>query len=82
MRALERPIALAEVESALAWFDPARDTQLARATAMRALDQRQRLNCVWTGVRLGPGVRDIDHCLPGPHGPAAAWAWVHRLPRF
>jgi hypothetical protein len=59
-----RPIAIGEVETALTWLDPLRDTQLARAVAKRLLDQGQRIDCVWTGVRLGHGVLDIDHCLP------------------
>jgi hypothetical protein len=59
-----QPIAHGEVEAALAWLDPARDTQLARLAAQRMFDQGQRVSCVWTGWRLGPGTLDIDHCLP------------------
>ena len=59
-----RPIALGTVEAALAWLDPARDTQLARSAARRLLDQGRRLSCVWSGARLGSGMLDIDHCLP------------------
>jgi len=59
-----RLIVQGEVEAALAWLDPARDTQLARSAAKRMLDKGQRLSCVWTGVPLRPGMLDIDHCLP------------------
>ena len=59
-----RPVAPGEVEAALAWLDPARDTELARTVAMRLLAQGQRLSCVWTGTPLNLGKLDIDHCLP------------------
>lgn len=61
---MRRPTALGEVEAALAWLDPDRDTQLARAVAKRVLDQGQQLRCVWSGKRLDPDMLDIDHCLP------------------
>jgi Methyltransferase domain/HNH endonuclease len=59
-----RPTAPGEVEAALAWLDPIRDTQLARAVAKRVLDHGQQLRCVWSGERLGENKLDIDHCLP------------------
>ena len=75
-------IAIGEVEAALAWLDPARDTQLARAAAKRLLDQGQRLSCVWTGVRLGPGMLDIDHCLPWSAWPCGdLWNLLPASPR-
>src|SRR3954453_13162715 len=75
-------IAAGEVEAALAWLDPARDTQLARAAAKRLLDQGQRLSSVWTGVRLGPGMLDIDHCLPWSAWPCGdLWNLLPASPR-
>jgi SAM-dependent methyltransferase len=59
-----RVTAPGEVEAALAWLDPVRDTQFARAVAKRVLDHGQQLRCVWSGVRLGEDAIDIDHCLP------------------
>jgi protein-L-isoaspartate O-methyltransferase len=59
-----RPTASGEIEDALAWLDPARDTELARTVAMRVLDRGQQLSCVWSGESLGQRVLDIDHCLP------------------
>jgi SAM-dependent methyltransferase len=77
-----RPIAPGEVETALAWLEPARDTQLARSAAMRMLDEGKRLNCVWTGVRLGPGLLDIDHCLPWSAWPCGdLWNLLPASPR-
>jgi SAM-dependent methyltransferase len=59
-----RSISPGEVEVALAWLDPARDTQLARSAAQHILDRGQKLICVWSGVGLDLGKLDIDHCLP------------------
>jgi HNH endonuclease len=63
---MRRAVNLSEVETALAWLDPVRDTNLARAVARRLIDNGHRISCVWTGTRLGVGgaVLDIDHCLP------------------
>jgi hypothetical protein len=77
-----RMISLGEVEAALAWLDPARDTQLARLAAKRALDQGWQLRCVWTGARLGPGMLDIDHCLPWSAWPCGdLWNLLPASPR-
>jgi len=77
-----RPIALGEVEAALAWLDPARDTQLARSSAKRLLDEGHRLSCVWTGARLGSGMLDIDHCLPWSAWPCGdLWNLLPASPR-
>jgi len=77
-----RMISLGEVETALAWLDPARDTQLARLAAKRALDQGWQLRCVWTGARLGPGTLDIDHCLPWSAWPCGdLWNLLPASPR-
>jgi protein-L-isoaspartate O-methyltransferase len=59
-----RVVAPGEVEQALVWLDPARDTALARAAAQRLIGEGQPVCCVWTGARLPPGGLDIDHCLP------------------
>jgi hypothetical protein len=61
---MRRSISPGEVEAALVWLDPTRDTQLARLAAKRLLDRGQRLICVWSGVRLDLDKLDIDHCLP------------------
>jgi hypothetical protein len=77
-----RVISLGEVEAALAWLDPARDTQLARLAAKRALDQGWQLRCVWTGARLGLGMLDIDHCLPWSAWPCGdLWNLLPASPR-
>lgn len=59
-----RVIAAGEVETALAWLDPARDTELARRAARRLLEQGKSVHCVWSGARLAEKALDIDHCLP------------------
>jgi SAM-dependent methyltransferase len=77
-----RMTSVGEVEAALAWLDPARDTQLARLAAKRALDQGQQLRCVWTGARLGRGMLDIDHCLPWSAWPCGdLWNLLPASPR-
>ena len=53
-----------EIEAALTWLDPARDTGLARTVAKRLLEGGQPLRCVWTGAKLTIEALDIDHCLP------------------
>lgn len=59
-----RVIGAGEVEAALAWLDPARDTELARRAARQLLAQGRALHCVWSGSRLVGTALDIDHCLP------------------
>jgi hypothetical protein len=77
-----QPIAHGVVEAALAWLDPMRDTQLAHLAAKRMLDKAQPLRCVWTGVRLGPGKLDIDHCLPWSPWPCGdLWDLLPTSPR-
>ena len=77
-----KPIAPGEAEAALVWLDPLRDTQLARAVARRLLDQGQRVNCIWTGARLHPGMLDIDHCLPWSAWPCGdLWNLLPATPR-
>lgn len=77
-----RPISNGEVEAALTWLDPVRDTALARLTAKRMLEQGRRLSCVWTGTRLGVGVLDIDHCLPWSAWPCGdLWNLLPAAPR-
>jgi hypothetical protein len=77
-----RPIAPGEVETSLVWLEPARDTQLARSAAMRMLDEGRQLSCIWTGARLGPGMLDIDHCLPWSAWPCGdLWNLLPASPR-
>jgi hypothetical protein len=77
-----RPISNGEVEAALTWLDPVRDTALARLTAKRMLEQGRQLSCVWTGTRLGVGVLDIDHCLPWSAWPCGdLWNLLPAAPR-
>jgi hypothetical protein len=46
------------------------------------LDQGRRVNCVWTGVRLGPGMLDIDHCLSWSAWPCGdLWNLLPASPR-
>ena len=59
-----RAIPLGQVEVALQWLDPARDTAFARQTIQRLLAAGASVECVWTGSRLRAGSADIDHCLP------------------
>ncbi|MCC2652445.1 MAG: methyltransferase type 11 [Microvirga sp.] len=59
-----RPISFGEVEAALVWLDPVRETVLARGVAQRLFERGEALECVWTGARLSVGTLDIDHCLP------------------
>jgi SAM-dependent methyltransferase len=61
---MSRSTSAGEIEAALAWLDPARDTNLARAVAKRLLEGGRLVSCVWTGARLSIGALDIDHCLP------------------
>jgi SAM-dependent methyltransferase len=61
-----RPVAVGEVEAALVWIEPARDTALARTVALRMIDRNEPVECVWTGQQLGRAkdLLDIDHCMP------------------
>ena len=49
---MSRLVAPGEVEAALAWLDPARDTALARAVAHRLSDSGETVRCVWSGAAL------------------------------
>jgi SAM-dependent methyltransferase len=59
-----RTVVPGEVEQALAWLDPVRDTRIARNVAQHLLDAGVPVRCVWSGTRLGAEALDIDHCLP------------------
>lgn len=59
-----RPSEVGVAERWLAWADPVRDTQFARAAAAAVLARGGSLRCVWTGTPLGLRSLDIDHCLP------------------
>jgi hypothetical protein len=59
-----RKLGPGEVEAALRWLDPERDTRLARMVAIQRLDRGESIRCVWTGNRLKRDAFDIDHCLP------------------
>lgn len=77
-----RFVAPGEVEAALAWLDPARDTLLARLTAQRVLKEGQQITCVWTGAKLDLGSLDIDHCLPWSVWPCGdLWNLLPASPR-
>jgi protein-L-isoaspartate O-methyltransferase len=77
-----RPIAAGEIEAALAWLEPARDTQLARAVARRVLDHGRPLRCVWSSARLEADTLDIDHCLPWSAWPCGdLWNLLPATPR-
>jgi SAM-dependent methyltransferase len=77
-----RSVAHGEIETALAWLDPTRDTMLARAAARRVNERNGRLTCVWTGARLGPDALDIDHCLPWSAWPCGdLWNLLPATPR-
>jgi hypothetical protein len=45
-------VAPGEVEAALIWLDPARDTALARTVAQSFIEKGRTITCVWTGARL------------------------------
>jgi hypothetical protein len=59
-----RVVAPGEVEQALPWLDPTRDTRIARDVVQRLLDAGAPIRCVWSGVQLRTEALDIDHCLP------------------
>jgi hypothetical protein len=59
-----RTVAPGEVEQALTWLDPVRDTRIARDVAQRLIEAGMPVRCVWSGARLGIEALDIDHCLP------------------
>jgi len=57
-----------QVEAAMVWEEPQRDTTLGRMAAARLLELGEQLTCVWSGETLTAARLDIDHCLPW-----AAW---------
>jgi hypothetical protein len=61
---MARTLASADIEVALTWLDPVRDTKLARDAVARLRSRGYPLTCVWTGTRLADNNLDIDHCLP------------------
>jgi SAM-dependent methyltransferase len=64
-----RVLATDEVQGALRWTEPGRDTAFVRRLADARFAAGQAVECVWTGQRLRPGAVEIDHCLPW-----SAWA--------
>lgn len=77
-----RPIAVGEVEAALTWLDPVRDTLLAKAVARRLVAEGRSVACVWTGAPLGAGKLDIDHCMPWSAWPCGdLWNLLPAAPR-
>jgi hypothetical protein len=77
-----RPVIAGEIEAALNWLDPARDTGLARDTAKRLLAAGHPVSCVWTGALLSDGALDIDHCLPWSAWPCGdLWNLLPTTPR-
>lgn len=63
-----RHVSPGEVETALIWLDPERDTLLARRRAHAIMASGEPIRCVWSGDSLSPESLDVDHCLPW-----AAW---------
>lgn len=62
---MRAPISRAQVDEALSWLDPTRDTSLARAAIERVLARGEPVTCVWTGTVLHRNEAvDVDHCLP------------------
>ncbi len=59
-----RPIAPGELDQALTWLDPARDTALARQVAAGLEAAGAPIRCVWSGRPLRLSDLDIDHALP------------------
>jgi hypothetical protein len=59
-----RRVTADEVNSALRWQEPERDTVLVRRIAQERLATGRSVHCVWSGRELGDGSMDIDHCLP------------------
>lgn len=57
-------IAPGEVESALAWTEPARTTAFGRDLVRRLIERGDDVRCVWTTERLQTRSYDVDHCLP------------------
>lgn len=57
-------IAVGVAEAGLVWEEPQRDTQLARAVAIRIRDMGRPVCCIWTGRPVPEAQLDIDHCLP------------------
>ena len=59
-----RTLEEARIAAAMTWSDPDRDVGVARAIALRRMEEGRDVRCVWTGRRLEPGTLDVDHCLP------------------
>jgi hypothetical protein len=57
-------VSATDIEAALGWLDPVRDTLVARGAADRMVAQGRTIECVWTGQSLRKAVLDIDHCMP------------------
>lgn len=55
---------IGQVEAALVWEEPIRDTAIGRMAAERLLAEAAEVQCVWSGSKLGLARLDIDHCLP------------------
>ena len=53
-----------DVQSALRWTEPERDTSFVRELVKRRFETGRPVACVWTGRKLQPNHVDIDHCLP------------------
>jgi HNH endonuclease len=77
-----RTVSPGSAEQALIWLEPSRDTALAQQVARNMLDTGRPVRCVWSGVRLGPGALDIDHCLPWSAWPCGdLWNLLPASPR-
>lgn len=55
---------IGQVEAALSWEEPIRDTAIGRMAAERLFTRAVEVRCVWSGDKVGLARLDIDHCLP------------------
>jgi hypothetical protein len=59
-----RDLSADDVQGALRWLEPERDTLFVRNLAQGRLDRGVPVECVWSGQGLRKTAMDIDHCLP------------------
>lgn len=61
----QRAVSLDQINRALKWIDPLRDTTETRRTISVLLDSGKPIYCAWTGDRLRDlSMIEIDHCFP------------------
>ena len=54
----------AQMEQALEWSNPIRNTQIPRNRAKHLIESGNFRHCVWSGRNLTADHMDIDHCFP------------------